>query len=331
MAEKPKRLGFLIFPGFPMSCLSSAIEPLRAANEISGQEAFKWTLISESGQAINCSAGLPFQPEIALKDVSDVDMLFLLSEPNGRFENPSPSNAKLRYLVRHGTHAGAVSGGVFPLARAGLLTGHVCSVHWCYRTAFEAEFPEIETTDDVIILDQRCRTAAGAAGAFDLSLHLVESALGEAVMTEVACWFQHPLIRNQGVRQNTPAFRTHNTADRLPSKVSQAVKLFSENLEFPLTTREVANQVGISSRQLERSFKQATGQSPGEYYRQIRMRAARQLVIHTQNSLASIALAVGYANLASMSRNYIELFGFSPNQERRDIGQFRINRNIPVP
>jgi transcriptional regulator GlxA family with amidase domain len=31
-------LGFLIFPGFPMSCLTSAIEPLRAANEIAGAE-----------------------------------------------------------------------------------------------------------------------------------------------------------------------------------------------------------------------------------------------------------------------------------------------------
>ena len=37
---KTQSVGFLIFEGFPMACLTSMIEPLRAANEISGQEAF---------------------------------------------------------------------------------------------------------------------------------------------------------------------------------------------------------------------------------------------------------------------------------------------------
>ncbi len=33
------KIGFLIFPGFPMACLTSMIEPMRAANEISGTTA----------------------------------------------------------------------------------------------------------------------------------------------------------------------------------------------------------------------------------------------------------------------------------------------------
>ena len=41
--------GFLIFDGFPMSCLTSLIEPLRAANEISKTQTFSWELISENG------------------------------------------------------------------------------------------------------------------------------------------------------------------------------------------------------------------------------------------------------------------------------------------
>ena len=40
-APGPLRLGFLLFPGFPMACLTSAIEPLRAANEITGRRAFE--------------------------------------------------------------------------------------------------------------------------------------------------------------------------------------------------------------------------------------------------------------------------------------------------
>ncbi|MEO1108117.1 MAG: GlxA family transcriptional regulator [Pseudomonadota bacterium] len=320
-------VGFLLLPSFPMACLSSVIEPLRAANEIAQRKLFVWTLYSEDGASVDCSAGIQFQAGGALKDIESVDFLVVLSEPDGQFNAPNDVSAKLRYLSRHGTRLCAISGGVFPLAKSGVLDGQTCSVHWLYRTAFEHAFPQIEVSDDVIAVNQRSFTASGAAAAFGLTLHMIETTLGDAIMTEVACWFQHPAIRSPNIRQKTPTFQTDETADHLPTVVSHAVRLFSENLEFPLTTREIAQQVGVSARHLERSFRQAVGQSPGEYYRQLRLRAARQLVIYTQDSLTSIAQAVGYTNPTSMSRQYAEQFGASPRQDRQARNQFRHTRD----
>ena len=73
------RIGFLIFPGFPMSCLTSMIEPLRAANEITGREAFAWSLISEGGAKVTASANVAFDPDLALDAADNVDQIFLLS------------------------------------------------------------------------------------------------------------------------------------------------------------------------------------------------------------------------------------------------------------
>ena len=167
-----------------MACLTSMIEPLRAANEIAGVEAFAWKLVSETSERIEASAKVWFEPSIALEQCDDLDQLYLLSGPSSRFENPRPSNGKLRKLARHGVTMGAISGGIFPLARAGLLDGHTTSVHWCYETAFAAEFPKLTATEDVIVLDRARLTASGAAAAFDLSLHLIEQALGADVATE---------------------------------------------------------------------------------------------------------------------------------------------------
>ena len=50
----PLRLGFLMFPGFPMACLTSAIEPLRAANEITGRQEFVWKLVAEAPAILLC-------------------------------------------------------------------------------------------------------------------------------------------------------------------------------------------------------------------------------------------------------------------------------------
>ncbi|MCA8867212.1 MAG: GlxA family transcriptional regulator [Rhodobacteraceae bacterium] len=333
MNEKIKtvRLGFLIFPGFPMSCLTSAIEPVRAANEIAETEAFSWVLISENGSRVNSSARVGFDPDMALFDVEELDYLFLLSEPKSVFDNPAKSNGRLRRLARSGTRLGGVSGGVFPLARSGLLDGYQCSVHWCYEAAFAAEFPTLSAASDVMVIDRNRYTVSGAAAAFDLMLNLIEQSLSEDVATEVACWFQHPLMRGQGVRQKIPTFKSKSTSDMLPAAIARAVEMFANHIEDPVQVTDVASAVGLSPRQLERSFKAATGQSPLNYYRFLRMKAARQLVMYSRDTMTEIAGAVGYSSSSQLAKHYRAAFNISPQEERRKINLFRVERNRSIP
>ena len=85
---KTQSIGFLIFDGFPMACLTSMIEPLRAANEISGQDAFSWMLMAETMDKICSSAGVNFEPDMVLGQAEGPDYLFLLSPPMAGFSNP---------------------------------------------------------------------------------------------------------------------------------------------------------------------------------------------------------------------------------------------------
>jgi len=328
---KVRKLGFLIFQGFPMSCLTSMVEPLRAANEILGQVAFSWELIGESDARISSSAKVGFDPDIALADVETLDYLFLMSAPQSKFANPRNANGVLRRLVQHGMHIGGISGGVFPLARSGLMNDHTCSVHWCYQAAFEVEFPDIETVDDVIFSDRKRITVSGAAAGFDVMLKLIEEELGAEVMTEVACWFQHPLVRGAGVPQRIPTANSSSTDDMLPLPIQKAVQLFSESFDDPISMTEVADIVGLSPRQMERKFKQVTGQTPIRYYRSKRMKAARQMVLYSGDNMSKIALAVGYATTAPLVAYYKEEFGCSPQEDRERINMFRVAKNAPVP
>jgi transcriptional regulator GlxA family with amidase domain len=326
-----KRLGFLIFNGFPMACLTSMIEPLRAANEIVGKETFTWKLIGEDISPVTSSANVNFDPDIALADVSGLDYIFLLGAPQSEFANPKTSNGILRKLVQHGMLIGGISGGVFPLARTGLLDGYTSSVHWCYRAAFEAEFPQLDTIDDVIYSDRTRITVSGAAAGFDAMLNLIDQELDAEVMTEVACWFQHPLVRGAGVRQRIPTARSSSTDDMLPKPIQKAVQLFSESFEDPISVTQVADIVGLSPRQMERKFKQATGQSPINFYRSKRMAAARQLVLYSSDNVSEIALSVGYSTSAPLVKYYTEEFGLTPLEDREKINMFRVIENAPVP
>ncbi|MFC6585307.1 GlxA family transcriptional regulator [Sulfitobacter aestuariivivens] len=312
-----------------MACLTSMIEPLRAANEISQQDHFAWRVISEDGGKVTSSARVVFDADVALDGARDIDLLMVLASPVSSFADPRKGNGALRRMARGGLHFGAVSGGVFQLARAGLLEGHRASVHWCYDAAFRAEFPDLEVDGNLIVTDRRCHTVSGSDAAFDLSLRLIEAALGPRVSYEVACWFQHPVMRGDGVQQAIPL---HPTGDaRLPDLVARAIALFSADLEAGMNVNDVAAALGVTPRQVERSFKSALGQSPLHYFRQLRMKAARQMVLYTRESVEDIAFAVGYATATPLNRHYKTAFGLLPSQDRAQINTFRVEGSRPLP
>lgn len=325
-------IGFLIFPGFPMACLTSVIEPLRAANEISGQGAFSWTLLSEPGGKVTASADVAFDSACLADQMRSFDYLLLLGAPGSNFSD-TRSAGTLRRLSRHGTVLGAISGGVFALVRSGAVPDTRLSVHWCYDAAFRAEFPQVAASDQVIEITPRCVTASGAAAAFDLALHLVASTLGETVATEVACWFQHPMMRKSGVRQAMPAPTTGYTQAGAEASgiLARASALFLRDLSEPMSVGAVAEALDISPRHLERSFKKASGQNPSQYFRALRMKAARQIVMYSNDRISDVAAAVGYPNPKVFARNYKQCYGLSPQEDRKRINLYRVEGNLPVP
>lgn len=316
-AGGPLRLGFLMFPGFPMACLTSAIEPLRAANEIMGRTEFVWKLVSETRAPVRSSAEVRFEPDVTLAEAEGLDHLYILAPPTAEFADPRHSPARMRWLDRTGLTLGAFSGGIFPLARAGLMEGRGCSVHWCYEAAFKAEFPDVTASEAVILREKRRVTASGAGAVFDLMLRIIEERLGRRCMTEVACWFQHPFVRDEDASQKVPVARTAATADRLTPPIREAIRLFETHVEDPLRIPDVAAAVEMSGRHFERLFKRETGQSPLRYYRHLRLSKARQRVLYSNDSFREIAASVGYPTPAPMARHYQELFGVSPKDERR--------------
>ena len=84
---KTTNISFLIFDGFPMACLTSMIEPLRVANEISGSNVFRWQLLSEDGLPVTASAAITFDVADALSIEPVPHYLVFLSPPKCKFKN----------------------------------------------------------------------------------------------------------------------------------------------------------------------------------------------------------------------------------------------------
>lgn len=313
-----------------MACLTSMIEPLRASNEISDTKSFEWKLFSENADKVEASANVAFETDGKIEEIENLDALILLSPPNADFIN-SRSVGVIRRLERHGCTIGAVSGGVFLLAKAKVRPNIRYSVHWCYAAAFTNQFPNNISSEQVIETDRNIMTASGAAAAFDLALLLVRSRLGSSVAAEVACWFQHPIMRNQDVKQVIPSLNELEGLEEMPELARKAISLVNQKINYPLQVNDIADEIGITSRHLSRIFKEATGESPRKYFRKLRVNAARQMILYTNEKIGEIALSVGFSSASILRSHYIELFSLSPEEERKKINLFRVNDNSPIP
>ena len=313
-----------------MACLTSMIEPLRASNEISDTKSFEWKLFSENADKVEASAKVAFETDGKIEEIEKLDALILLSPPNANFIN-SRSVGVIRRLERHGCTIGAVSGGVFLLAKAKVRPNIRYSVHWCYAAAFTNQFPNNISSEQVIETDRNIMTASGAAAAFDLALLLIRSRLGSSIASEVACWFQHPIMRNQDVKQVIPSLNELEGLEEMPELARKAISLVNQKINYPLQVNDIADEIGITSRHLSRIFKEATGESPRQYFRKLRLNAARQMILYTNEKIGEIALSVGFSSASILRSHYIDLFSLSPEEERKKINLFRVNDNSPIP
>ena len=306
------------------------IEPLRASNEISDTKSFEWKLFSENADKVEASAKVAFETDGKIEEIEKLDALILLSPPNADFIN-SRSVGVIRRLERHGCTIGAVSGGVFLLAKAKVRPNIRYSVHWCYAAAFTNQFPNNISSEQVIETDRNIMTASGAAAAFDLALLLIRSRLGSSIAAEVACWFQHPIMRNQDVKQVIPSLNELEGLEEMPELARKAISLVNQKINHPLQVNDIADEIGITSRHLSRIFKEATGESPRQYFRKLRVNAARQMILYTNEKIGEIALSVGFSSASILRSHYIDLFSLSPEEERKKINLFRVNDNSPIP
>jgi transcriptional regulator GlxA family with amidase domain len=202
------------------------------------------------------------------------------------------------------------------LARAGLLDGYRCTIHWENLPGFAEEFPDIEVIAELYEIDRNRFTCSGGTAALDMMLNLIALNLGHDIAAGVADQLMHHRIRSgyEGQRMELRA-----RLDISHPKLLEAITNMEENLETPMSCAELARGVGLSPRQLERLFRKHLSRSPTHYYLGLRLDRARFLLLQTSLSILNVALACGFVSASHFSKCYREYFGWAPSDERRGV------------
>jgi transcriptional regulator GlxA family with amidase domain len=309
----PLRVTFLVLSGASIMCVASAIDPLRAANRISGRTVFEWSLVSPDGKPPLTSCGLPVAVSGALDPVRQTDVLVVIAGFGNR-EQATPSLlSAIRRAARTARACGGVEAGAWLIARAGLLEGRAATTHWEDMEDFAAAFPGSDIRQDRYVIDGPVFTTGGASPTFDLMLHLVRSRLGMAVALDVASVFIYDQAHASSDAQPLVSL---GRLDGYDSRLAQAIRLMEASVDHPLTVSAIARRTGVTARSLETIFRRSIGETPGAYYLRLRLGAARRLVLDTRIAMADIAARTGFSSAASFSRAFSRAYGEAPSRMR---------------
>jgi len=111
-----------------------------------------------------------------------------------------------------------------------------------------------------------------------------------------------------------PALRSMARPPPIARKMERAIRSVQRGFRQPLDTATLAGSAGMSPTLFYRNFRDATGLSPLQYQKQLRLLEARRLLQRGGSSIAATAYAVGYESPSQFSREFGRLFGHPPRQ-----------------
>ncbi|WP_411384620.1 helix-turn-helix domain-containing protein [Pseudomonas sp. MPB03] len=184
-----------------------------------------------------------------------------------------------------------------------------------------------------LALLERAIAEAGGSGAIQLrevsgGQDQVLSALLEQIRAELTRRGEPSALLIQGVAQCVAVHMARHYVDAeaedmsdrnaLPAfKLKRVIGLMEQRLAEPFCLADLAQAIDLSEYHFSRQFKRATGRSPSQYFIQLRMARARQLLMETERSVIDIGLEVGYGSASHFSQIFRREVGVAPSHYRK--------------
>lgn len=306
--------GFLLLREFTLLAFSSALDPLRVANQLAQRPLYGWVVMSEDGHPVPASSGVEMGVHGGLEALTDDLDLFICSGNRGTEVASEAVLAAVRKHARFGSPVGGICTGAMTLARAGLLDNKRFTLHWENQPGFREAYPDLSPSLTRFEADGPLRTCSGGSAATEMMLSIIAEDYGEAFAVAVSDMCLNDPNQRPGREQRSSIARA---IDSRNPKLLHVLRAMYANIEEPLTLEELAEGAGVSRRQMERQFTRSLGEPPAAIYRNIRLDRAHSLLAETDMSVMEVATAAGFNSVSVLSRHFKRRFGMTPFGRRR--------------
>ena len=295
--------------------LSTPVEVFGRARLPHGRAAYR-VLVAASAEEVGAGV-LSIRAPWGLDALGEADTIIVPGLADPAAPVPEEVLKALRAAAGRGTRVASICVGAFTLAASGLLNGLRATTHWAAAKELSRLYPEVEVDADVLFVDNgQVLTSAGAAAGLDLCLHMIRRDHGSAVAADAARTAVMPPVRDGGQAQ----FIVHERPGANGSSLEPLLRWMEENAHRRLTLDDIAARAAVSTRTLNRRFREQTGTTPLRWLRRARIRHAQSLLETTTHPVERIAGEVGFGSPTSFRDLFKDLVGTSPRDYRRAFG-----------
>jgi len=319
------QIAFLVLPNMLATSLTNAYELFFAAKQAAKMRKMdvannvELVKVAIDARRVELPSGLSLLP-----DQSMDERLFDIIYVPALWRNPTPvvkNNPEvvdwLRMQYEHGAIINGTGTGVCFIAETGLLSNRPATTHWHHLEKFALDYPDVELKRQHFITSAgRLFCAASINAQTDLNLHHVHRVFGKDVSDHLAQHFSHE------VRQpfDKLSFNQEDNSNHPDEVILQAQLWMQNNLSnHNISIDALATLLGMSQRNFNRRFRDATNLPPLKYLQSQRLSEARDLLQNTNLSISEIAYRVGYVDVSYFSKLFRRFSSTTPRKYRTTV------------
>ncbi len=296
--------------GFSEIELASVTAVLQLANRLGQNRIFSWRFTSDNPGLVEGGGGMMVRAMPAIPDYDFADCLIVVGTLH-----PSPEMwlKRMRAMRHQGLPVILLSTAATAFIKSTRVSSGAVTTHWNDAALLqeEGDHPKLSTcmsekTGGIV-------TSAGSGYTAELVLNLIADYMNADVVAEIGNHLLIPTIRGAAAEQpkhigaNTNLFDNH---------VLRAIQKMEEAIAEPIPMFELAKQLNLSARQLERKFNLTLHTPPARFYKQLRAKRARMLLLETRMPTIDVAIATGFSSTAALSRGLRDCFGQTSSEVR---------------
>lgn len=305
-----KRFEIYVSKGFSEYEASAIAQVLKVTNDVLGTARFSWRYVSQTPGLVSGECGMIVRAEPAMRDHDLSDIMIVVGARSG---GSADWFSRVRLMQKLGRPVALLSNSATAYIRTANVQSGAVTTHWRDGIGLREDGRYSNLTNRLSEMAGGVITAAGSGSTEDLVIGLLGDQLAASEITEVGNRLMLPLVRKSHADQPSNLSHIPTLHD---SRIKSAIKAMQESLDAPLHIIELAQEIGVSTRHLERMFKEVFDETPARFYKRLRTTRARAMIEETQMPIIDIAVANGFGTSSSLSEAIKKEYGVSATRLR---------------
>lgn len=288
--------------------------------------AFEVVTASEDGKTVQFQGGMTIKPDRSVSQIRKTDLIFIPTIGLDIDRVFAKNSTMLRFIQRQakkGTRVAGVCTGVAMLAEAGLLDGRPATTHWALAEIYRKRYPLVDWKPELFITESdNIFCGGGVYASLDVCLYLVERLAGYEVAKQCGRALLIDTPRTWQASFSAPLINQQHHDEQ----IHRAQDYLQEFFSAQFTIDELAQRLGMSTRNFTRRFKQATGEAPLTYLHKLRINCAKHLLETDFKSVQQVCYDVGYEDIAFFRNIFKRYAGLTPSEYKQRFATHNANK-----